>query len=1480
MASMTFDISARSDAERTFLADAAAAETLKKRLDALDRTKVEPKADLNITAATTKITQLKGRLDALRNVRARVDVDGAAEARREVTGLVVEMRKLDNRTIKIRLDAGDTKQQVTTIRDRLKTIRDVDVRLRIDSTGEQAANRLTTKIMTLRQLSPIRLEVRVDDDGKALTRLGELKAAAIELGRTRPNIQVTADIAAAMAQVTALAARLRGLSATARVDLDTGGLLGQLARVQTELNTLAGGKLSITADTRRAMEELALLRARLVELGTMDVSPEVEAETAQAKARIVELELMLSRIAGKQYTANVKVDVDKTLADRIAGITKGLIAIGAAGGVAAAGLGTAVPAVATLVGSLAQLVGLAPLAVGGLAALGATVATVKAGLIGMDEAFSALDDPATFAAALKDMAPAGREFATSVRDIKTAFDGVRLDVQQKLFAGWGAEVKSLGQTYMPLLKSGMGGVATELNAVGKEVLSFAKLPSTVADVDSIFKSTKQSLVEARPAAVNMAAALTDIGVVGTTMLPQLSGGLTSATGRFREFIAQARQSGELKGWIQGGVDTLKQLGSIAGNVGSVLGSIFTAAKASGSDFLSTLDRVTEKVAAFFRSTEGQSTLIAFFTEARAAIDALLPGLGTLGTSAAAALKAFSETGGLQAAGEAISSLADRIAPLIERVGSLAGGALSNLASAAQIAGAGLQPLISVVGAVTDGLGPLAPAILAAVVAFKALGPAAAAMATLGTRLGALATSMGASAAAAGRVTTAVTAFGRALPVIGVAVVALGALIDANAGKTDQLAQAVIAGSKSMAQAVQEERASTEDWLTTKPGLMSDAEWAAFKEEQAVRKVGDAYNEQYAALSPMQKLQADVAIAQNKLNDAVVQYGAGTPKATAAAAELAAAQGRLDAATKAAADSTKSLAQRQQELVASAQSSLSAMLDLEAAIQKAADAEKAANEAARQHGAGSAEAAQANRDFVASADQAAQAAQRDAEARANAAGASDAAAQGTNAYGATLLQLAANAEGPARTALLGYIGKLSDAQLAALSAGAEASGFATQLLTLPDGRTVKIAVDPETGKIITTQQLLDNMHDKTVVINGNSVPAEQALTGVLAAIQAGKGSVSIDGQTVPVYTALQQVLTALGTATGTVTINGQSVPAQDVLTAYLAAVNSGSGTVTINGQSVPADQVLTALIGRADTSTGTVKFDGDPSLANGKIEQTVKFADGSTGTITFDGNNVPANGEVTATVKFADGSVGTIQIKARDAGATATAAIIRSSISSIPAVINVVTRMATGQGATPAGGGVMGYAGGGVVKPLRASRGYVLPGYAPGRDTIPAILSAGEAVLVPELVRMLGARRILAANAEASSGRKPAIVGNIAALMDGSIGRMGPRSFIGGSMRFAGRAGVTRDELAAAVPSAIGSVVGPLGGNSATALAGAIGSLRAELRALASAGITRADVRELVEAVRSARPAIHLGDSRDPAENARAIELAARFSSRG
>src|SRR5690606_25895981 len=150
--------------------------------------------------------------------------------------------------------------------------------------------------------------------------------------------------------------------------------------------------------------------------------------------------------------------------------------------------------------------------------------------------------------------------------------------------------------------------------------------------------------------------LFDIGEVGGRVLADLSGGAGEVGAGFRRMVAEARASGELERIMRRGVQVLQQLGSIARNVGSILGSVFSAAQAAGADFLSTLDRATESLANCLRSSAGQTALIDFFREARATLDILGQGLEVAVQAVARFVQAFANACGPPVFANAITDI--------------------------------------------------------------------------------------------------------------------------------------------------------------------------------------------------------------------------------------------------------------------------------------------------------------------------------------------------------------------------------------------------------------------------------------------------------------------------------------------------------------------------------------------------------------------------------------------------------------------------------------------------------------------------------------------------------------------------------------------------------------------------------------------------------------------------------------------------------
>lgn len=1301
--SMSFDITAQDSASREFLTIAAAADKLQEKLKKLDGQKYEPKVDLNIDPANRKLDQLNTRLKALQNVRAKVDVDGADVARKQVSDLVVELRKIRDTNAKINLGTAEARKDVQQISKDLQGLSDKSLKISLsDGDAVRTIDRVKVKIDELKRESPVKIKIEAESTN-ALVALSAVRAAtktaARDITGTKANFRPTADASPVVsalgnirAAVAAAAKDIESHHPQFRADADASQVLATLKKVETAVQSTAGKifatkpHLQATADVAPMLN--ALQRAQAAVAGVVkDIDGKkptlhANADVAPVLSALSEVETAVKKVA-TTHTAKVKVDTDK---DGMSRLAKLAVALASLSPLAIAAGGASTAAIASLGGAIATTV---PIAVAGLGMLGGILATVKLGTQGVGTAMSALSegDMKKFGEVLKSLSPNAQSFTLALKDMYLGLKQAQGGVQDQLFAGLGQSMHNLAAVEVPLLTRGMGGVAQELNLAAKEVMGYLSSGEGVARQTSMWISTRQVVGNLRPAFADVVAILSDLGEVGGKVLANVTGGIGTVTQRWRDWIAEARNSGKLEEIMRGGVEVFQKLGSIIGNTGSILASFYSAAKAAGSDFLTSLDRVTEGWARMLKSAEGQSALTTFFRESRAAVDALLPGLESVGRGVLDMIRNFGQTQGLSQFGAAVGEILNQVGQVIGPLGTLGGNVLKTLATSASLAAQVLGPVARVLLEVLNATGPVGPAIIAMVLAFNRLQGVNTWVTGLGTSLAGMATKVGVSEAASSKIAATFSRLGSAIPILGVAVVALGAAYEEFGSKADQSAQRVIQGSMTLQQAIAAEQGQVEK---------NTLWWNSAKEKQdayaaAAARVTDEFHQQYNALSPMQKLQADVAMAQAQLNDAVAQFGAGSAQATQAGDALAAAQGRLKTAQDGAAQATKSHSEAMRDQINAAQQLLGSMLAVEDALKRAADAEKAANEAVKEHGASSDEAKAALNDYAQAADQAAQAVGQQVEAAAKAQGANDSAAQGTRAYGAALLTMAANAEGPAKNALLGYISKLSDSQLAALSAGAEASGFATKIMQLPDGRTVKIAVDPETGKIVSTQQLLDAMTKNPVMIQigADTLPADQAFQRVLTAVQQGRATVTIDGQEMPALDALARVAQQAGLTNATVNIGGQTVNAMDALNGFIQSVKTGNPMVNIGGKDYDARQVFGALQSTIVGSKLDAALGLNPSSANATL---AGFKTSASAQITAPMGINPASANGTAaTVRATASAPATMPLNGNPAGVNGTIAGARASASATatmpiagnPAGVNAASSQAHGAANAPA-----------------------------------------------------------------------------------------------------------------------------------------------------------------------------------------------------
>jgi hypothetical protein len=312
-----------------------------------------------------------------------------------------------------------------------------------------------------------------------------------------------------------------------------------------------------------------------------DVKVNVDADTTKAKAEI-------DAMSRKDVTVNV--DVDRAGMVALTGAAGqvgqlGQAATGAAGQVGQLGgevtklssaAGPAGLAAAVVLGSqaLLQLGGIAASAAQSVlilpAALGAVATafgTVKLATMGFSDAIEAVRDPEKFAEAIKALSPNAQEAARSIQALVPAFDGLKNATQDAFFNGVGTMLNQLANQYLPTIQNATTGIASAFNSMFSGLSTQLMTPETQQAISTFLNNTVTAFQNLAPAVAPLSKAFADLMAVGSGFLPGLAQAATDAANSFSRFITEASRSGQLQQWLGEGLATLKDLGSIAMDLG-------------------------------------------------------------------------------------------------------------------------------------------------------------------------------------------------------------------------------------------------------------------------------------------------------------------------------------------------------------------------------------------------------------------------------------------------------------------------------------------------------------------------------------------------------------------------------------------------------------------------------------------------------------------------------------------------------------------------------------------------------------------------------------------------------------------------------------------------------------------------------------------------------------------------------------------------
>lgn len=315
--------------------------------------------------------------------------------------------------------------------------------------------------------------------------------------------------------------------------------------------------------------------------------------------------------------------------------------------------------------------------------------------LALEDAYDSAADAAAGGAsktaeAMSRISPNARAVVSEILKQADAWQRVKFAIQDRLFAGLADDVAPLAETYLPLIEEGLGGIADGFNGIIKDIVEFLKTAEATDNVRQIFDNTGLAVQNLRTFVTDLLAAFLDIAAVGSEFLPDMATNASGAAASFRQLVADARESGKLREWMQDGLDTVSELWELLKNLGSIVSTVFNAFDQEGGDALSILTALTEKVDSFLKSAEGQE-----------ALHALGRILASIGGAYGKVFLSFLET------------VADLLVALEPFIVAFADAAGTYLAVALQALGAVLQPVAELIGFLGPALGPVVAGVYAA-----------------------------------------------------------------------------------------------------------------------------------------------------------------------------------------------------------------------------------------------------------------------------------------------------------------------------------------------------------------------------------------------------------------------------------------------------------------------------------------------------------------------------------------------------------------------------------------------------------------------------------------------------------------------------------------------------------------------------------------------------------------------------------------------
>lgn len=219
------------------------------------------------------------------------------------------------------------------------------------------------------------------------------------------------------------------------------------------------------------------------------------------------------------------------------------------------------------------------------------------------------------------IAASAQKFLDVLKQLKPAFEALRLDVQQRLFAGLGDKLKVMATAWLPQLDTSLGKMADTFNRVIGKFMDTASQPSFIKNIGTGVESFRGALEKVGVVAAGpLTTAFGNLSAAAAPFIKALGDEAAKALGSFSRWINRLAEGGEnsrLNKFFQTAADVLKDVFKVLKDVGSVIGGVLKAVfhqPESGLGPWKSFVKAMDSVGAWFADSKNQQKISDWITK--------------------------------------------------------------------------------------------------------------------------------------------------------------------------------------------------------------------------------------------------------------------------------------------------------------------------------------------------------------------------------------------------------------------------------------------------------------------------------------------------------------------------------------------------------------------------------------------------------------------------------------------------------------------------------------------------------------------------------------------------------------------------------------------------------------------------------------------------------------------------------------------------